>query len=268
MLPAFVITLREGVEAALIVGIVAAFLVKQGRRDAMNPMWLGVGLAIGLCAAVAIGLRVGGWGTAGSIAVYAESRFNMENRYYAGPLLYWAYGFDELMLDVRELVWEFEEYTDVDWIGPDDFMFPQTPTCTLPWAGFDVLVAAPIACYDVVFITTIDCEHGFVQLDTMIEHIDIGGARVHEGLTKMADTILRLVDDPACSTNRTLKARHLHLERQQRLAVLCGKGGELQWNDGKGLRLRQLGDLAVHLLGQGHRVGTGKRKWSRRRLPP
>jgi len=74
-----------------------------------------------------IGLRVGGWGTAGSIAVYAESRFNMENRYYAGPLLYWAYGFDELMLDVRELVWEFEEYTDVDWIGPDDFMFPQTP---------------------------------------------------------------------------------------------------------------------------------------------
>jgi len=60
VLPAFVITLREGVEAALIVGIVAAFLVKQGRRDAMRPMWLGVGLAIGLCTAVAIGLRVGG----------------------------------------------------------------------------------------------------------------------------------------------------------------------------------------------------------------
>ena len=60
MLPAFVITLREGVEAALIVGIVAAFLVKQDRRDAMKPMWLGVGIAIGICAAVAIGLRIGG----------------------------------------------------------------------------------------------------------------------------------------------------------------------------------------------------------------
>jgi high-affinity iron transporter len=55
-----VITLREGVEAALIVGIVAAFLVRQGRRDAMKPMWLGVGLALGICAAVAIALRIGG----------------------------------------------------------------------------------------------------------------------------------------------------------------------------------------------------------------
>jgi high-affinity iron transporter len=59
VLPAFVITLREGLEAALIIGIVAAFLVNQGRRDAMRPMWLGVGVAIGICAAVAIGLRVG-----------------------------------------------------------------------------------------------------------------------------------------------------------------------------------------------------------------
>jgi high-affinity iron transporter len=56
MIPAFVIALREGVEAALIVGIVAAFLVKEGRQDALRQMWLGVGVAIGLCAAVAIGL--------------------------------------------------------------------------------------------------------------------------------------------------------------------------------------------------------------------
>lgn len=60
MLPAFVITLREGVEAALIVGIVAAFIVRQGRREALRPMWLGVGLAIGLCAVVAIALRIAG----------------------------------------------------------------------------------------------------------------------------------------------------------------------------------------------------------------
>ena len=45
MLPTFVITLREGVEAALIVGIIAAFLVKEGRRDALRRMWLGVALA-------------------------------------------------------------------------------------------------------------------------------------------------------------------------------------------------------------------------------
>src|SRR4051794_10716838 len=60
MIPTFVITLREGVEAALIVGIIAAFLVKEGRRDALKQMWLGVGIAIALCAGVAVLLRVVG----------------------------------------------------------------------------------------------------------------------------------------------------------------------------------------------------------------
>ncbi len=56
MIPTFVITLREGVEASLIVGIIAAFLVKEGRQDAMRQMWIGVGVAIVLCAAVGVGL--------------------------------------------------------------------------------------------------------------------------------------------------------------------------------------------------------------------
>jgi high-affinity iron transporter len=49
VLPTFVIGLREGVEAALIVGIVAAFLRKQGRADALRPMWLGVAGAVAVC---------------------------------------------------------------------------------------------------------------------------------------------------------------------------------------------------------------------------
>ncbi|HEV7483826.1 MAG TPA: FTR1 family protein, partial [Solirubrobacterales bacterium] len=56
MIPTFVITLREGVEASLIVGIIAAFLVKEGREDAMRQMWIGVAIAIVLCTAVGIGL--------------------------------------------------------------------------------------------------------------------------------------------------------------------------------------------------------------------
>jgi high-affinity iron transporter len=58
VLPTFVIALREGVEAALIVGIIAAFLVKEGRRDALARMWIGVGIAVVLCMAVAVALRV------------------------------------------------------------------------------------------------------------------------------------------------------------------------------------------------------------------
>jgi high-affinity iron transporter len=60
MIPTFVISLREGVEASLIIGIIAAFLVKEGRRDAMRQMWVGVAIAIALCAGVAVALRVVG----------------------------------------------------------------------------------------------------------------------------------------------------------------------------------------------------------------
>ncbi|MBA3867315.1 MAG: FTR1 family protein [Solirubrobacterales bacterium] len=60
MIPTFVITLREGVEASLIVGIIAAFLVKEGRRDAIRQMWIGVTIAIALCVGVAVILEVVG----------------------------------------------------------------------------------------------------------------------------------------------------------------------------------------------------------------
>jgi high-affinity iron transporter len=56
MLPTFVIGLREGLEAALIVGIVAAFLNRESRRDALKHMWLGVAIAVAICAAVGVGL--------------------------------------------------------------------------------------------------------------------------------------------------------------------------------------------------------------------
>ncbi len=60
MIPTLVIALREGVEASLIVGIIAAFLVKEGRRDTLRQMWFGVAVAVALCIAVAVVLRVVG----------------------------------------------------------------------------------------------------------------------------------------------------------------------------------------------------------------
>src|SRR6266571_7348882 len=58
MLPTFVIGLREGLEAALIVGIVAAFLRRQGRRDLLRWIFVGVASSVVLCVAVGIVLRV------------------------------------------------------------------------------------------------------------------------------------------------------------------------------------------------------------------
>ena len=58
MLPTFVIGLREGLEAALIVGIIAAFLGQQGRRDALRLVWFGTAVAVAICVGVAIALQV------------------------------------------------------------------------------------------------------------------------------------------------------------------------------------------------------------------
>ena len=46
MLSTFIIALREGLEAALIVGILVAYLVKSGRKAFLAPLWVGVALAV------------------------------------------------------------------------------------------------------------------------------------------------------------------------------------------------------------------------------
>ena len=57
MLATLVIGLREGLEAALIVGIIAAFLKQNGRSDALKKMWAGVVVAVLLCLAVGLVLQ-------------------------------------------------------------------------------------------------------------------------------------------------------------------------------------------------------------------
>jgi high-affinity iron transporter len=58
VLPTFVIGLREGLEAALIVGIIAAFLARQNRRDALRQVWIGVLTAVAICLGIAVALQL------------------------------------------------------------------------------------------------------------------------------------------------------------------------------------------------------------------
>ena len=53
MLSTFIIALREGIEAALIVGILVAYVVRTDRRHLLKPLWTGVGVA--LVASLALG---------------------------------------------------------------------------------------------------------------------------------------------------------------------------------------------------------------------
>ncbi len=62
MLANFLIGLREGLEAGLIVGILVAYVNKLGRRDILPRLWTGIGIAILISLAVGAILTWGPYG--------------------------------------------------------------------------------------------------------------------------------------------------------------------------------------------------------------
>jgi high-affinity iron transporter len=60
LLVAFLIMFREGIEAALIVAIVAGYLKQTGRQNALPAVWFGVASAALLCTVLGIALEAGG----------------------------------------------------------------------------------------------------------------------------------------------------------------------------------------------------------------
>jgi high-affinity iron transporter len=58
MLSTFIIALREGLEASLIVGILLAYVRKTGKTHLRRPLWLGVSAAIVLSLGVGAGLNL------------------------------------------------------------------------------------------------------------------------------------------------------------------------------------------------------------------
>lgn len=67
----FLIGLREGLEAAIVVGILIAYLVRTGHRERLLALWAGVGVAIGASLAVGAALTF----TSRSLSFTAQEAF-------------------------------------------------------------------------------------------------------------------------------------------------------------------------------------------------
>lgn len=106
MLAAFLITLREGLEAALIVSILIAYLVKTDRGGSIRYVWAGVG------AAAVFSLAVGG-----SLAVAADRLPEAGQAAFEGVMALLAVGFVTWMVfwmarNARELKGELHAHVD------------------------------------------------------------------------------------------------------------------------------------------------------------
>jgi high-affinity iron transporter len=85
MLSSFLIALREGLEAALIIGILVAYVVKTDRRFLLTPIWVGVSFALTL--SIALGGFLGF--TSAELSERGEQFFAGTTSFVAVALVTW-----------------------------------------------------------------------------------------------------------------------------------------------------------------------------------
>lgn len=85
MAPTFFLMLREGLEAALIVGIIAAYLARIGRRDALPLVAVGVASAVAVSVALGIAVAL----SVGTLPVAVQETFEAVAALAAVAVLTW-----------------------------------------------------------------------------------------------------------------------------------------------------------------------------------
>ncbi len=85
MVSTFIIALREGLEAALIVGILVAYIIKSDHRHLLTPLWSGVGAAI--ISSIGLGFILSR--TSGGLSDRANELFAGTTSFLAVALVTW-----------------------------------------------------------------------------------------------------------------------------------------------------------------------------------
>ena len=85
MLVSFLITLREELEAALIIGIILAYLAKTSNRQGFKPIWIGT--TLGALASLVAGVII--YFAAGDLKGSAEQIFEGTAMFIAVGVLTW-----------------------------------------------------------------------------------------------------------------------------------------------------------------------------------
>ncbi|MFM9085165.1 MAG: FTR1 family protein [Acidimicrobiia bacterium] len=85
----FLITLREGLEASLIISILLTYLVKTGRRDESGAVWAGTGAAIALCLAIGTAIFVAVDGLNGDVEYAVEGGIALAATAVLTHMVFW-----------------------------------------------------------------------------------------------------------------------------------------------------------------------------------
>ncbi len=113
--------------------------------------------------ATGAGWTLGGWGHAGPVTIYAQTRFGMTDT----STLVYKYGYNWLL--------DHFIFTACDqWYKPSGYIDVQTGGCTLAWTGADIQIEMPFGCADVLAQLSFSCSGGFDQILFEFQNIDLG----------------------------------------------------------------------------------------------
>ena len=114
-------------------------------------------------ASMGSGLTLGGWGRAGDLSIWAQTRFNMAD---SSSNLY-KYGY-EWLLD--HFIFEVCD----TWQKPSAYLDVQASGFTARWTGADVLLEMPFTRFTALAAVGISCDNGFDSVLFELNDIDLG----------------------------------------------------------------------------------------------